>query len=101
MLFLKDLAANNDRQWLKSVYLPIIVVDCITQVHDPDYRAALQDFTTFTEKLSEKITEVDELIPELPVKDVVSTTHTSLSIVLTNEIDLSYLPRYIPVHILL
>ncbi|KAF2830105.1 hypothetical protein CC86DRAFT_367973 [Ophiobolus disseminans] len=57
MLFLKDLAANNDRQWLK--------------LHDPDFRAAFQDFTTFTEKVSEKVVEADELIPELPVKDVI------------------------------
>ena len=69
-------------------------------MHDPDYRAALQDFTTFTEKVSEKIIEVDELIPELPVKDVVSTTHASPIMVLTDEIDLSYLPRYAPTHIL-
>jgi hypothetical protein len=41
-------------------------------VHDPDYRAALQDFNTFIEKLSEKVVEADETIPELPVKDVVS-----------------------------
>jgi len=41
-------------------------------VHDPDYRAAMQDFNTFTEKLSEKVVEADETIPELPVKDVVS-----------------------------
>jgi hypothetical protein len=54
-------------------------------VHDPDYRAALQDFTTFTGKLSEKVIEVDELIPELPVKDVVSTTHTDASTVLTSD----------------
>jgi hypothetical protein len=40
-------------------------------VHDPDFRAAFQDFTTFTEKVSEKVVEADELIPELPVKDVV------------------------------
>ncbi|KAJ4369134.1 hypothetical protein N0V83_006218 [Neocucurbitaria cava] len=58
MLFLKDLAANNERQWLK--------------MHDPDYRASLQDFTTFTEKVSEKVIDADETIPELPVKDVVS-----------------------------
>ncbi|RMZ74345.1 glycoside hydrolase family 92 [Pyrenophora seminiperda CCB06] len=57
MLFLKDLAANNDRQWLK--------------LHDPDFRASFQDFTTFTEKVSEKIIEADGTIPELPVKDVV------------------------------
>ncbi|KAF2116580.1 hypothetical protein BDV96DRAFT_491180 [Lophiotrema nucula] len=60
MLFLADLATNNDRQWLK--------------MHDPDYRISLQDFTTFLEKLSEKIVEVDETIPELPVKDI---THFS------------------------
>jgi hypothetical protein len=47
-------------------------------VHDPDYRAALQDFQTFTEKLSEKVVEVDELIPELPVKDVVSPNESLL-----------------------
>jgi len=41
-------------------------------VHDPDFRASFQDFTTFTEKVSEKIIEADETIPELPVKDVVS-----------------------------
>ncbi|KAF1851766.1 uncharacterized protein K460DRAFT_362513 [Cucurbitaria berberidis CBS 394.84] len=57
MLFLKDLATNNERQWLK--------------LHDPDYRVALQDFTTFTEKVSEKVIEADETIPELPVKDVI------------------------------
>jgi hypothetical protein len=47
-------------------------------VHDPDYRAALQDFITFTEKVSEKVVEADELIPELPVKDVVSNNASSL-----------------------
>ncbi|ORY12291.1 hypothetical protein BCR34DRAFT_563868 [Clohesyomyces aquaticus] len=57
MLFLKDLAANNDRQWLK--------------MHDLDYRAALQDFTTFLEKLTEKVIEADETVPELPVKDII------------------------------
>jgi hypothetical protein len=40
-------------------------------VHDPDYRAALDDFTKFLEVLSEKVTEADETIPELPVKDIV------------------------------
>jgi hypothetical protein len=47
----------------------------IVTAHDPDYRAALQDFTTFLEKLSEKVTEMDETIPELPVKDIVRTPH--------------------------
>ncbi|KAF2810002.1 uncharacterized protein BDZ99DRAFT_462616 [Mytilinidion resinicola] len=57
MLFLRDLAANNDRAWLK--------------MHDPDYRASLQDFTTFLESLTQKVIEVDETIPELPVKDII------------------------------
>ncbi|RYO20213.1 hypothetical protein AA0121_g3688 [Alternaria tenuissima] len=57
MLFLKDLAANNDRQWLK--------------LHDPDFRVSFQDFITFAEKVSDKIIEADETIPELPVKDVI------------------------------
>lgn len=45
-------------------------------VHDPDFRVAFQDFTTFAGKVSEKIIEADETIPELPVKDVVSTHPT-------------------------
>ncbi|KAF1997957.1 hypothetical protein P154DRAFT_524496 [Amniculicola lignicola CBS 123094] len=57
MLFLKELAGNNDRQWLK--------------MHDPDYRQSLQDFTTFLEKLTEKVVEIDDTIPELPVKDII------------------------------
>ncbi|KAJ8105936.1 hypothetical protein OPT61_g9873 [Boeremia exigua] len=57
MLFLKEIKENNDRQWLK--------------LHDPDYRVALQDFNDFVGKLSEKIVEIDETIPELPVKDIV------------------------------
>ncbi|OCL15453.1 hypothetical protein AOQ84DRAFT_124095 [Glonium stellatum] len=57
MLFLKDLAANNDREWLK--------------MHDPDYRAALKDFTSFVECLTQRMVEVDETIPELPVKDII------------------------------
>jgi hypothetical protein len=47
-------------------------------VHDPDFRTSFQDFTTFTEKVSEKIIEADETIPELPVKDVVSVDDWSL-----------------------
>jgi hypothetical protein len=51
-------------------------------VHDPDYRAALQDFNTFMEKLSEKVVEADETIPELPVKDVVSCNTHFLAVTL-------------------
>ncbi|KAJ5263246.1 Conserved hypothetical protein CHP02453 [Penicillium angulare] len=56
-LFLLDLKENNDRQWLKA--------------HDPDFRAAKKDFETFVETLSEKISEADGTIPELPTKDLI------------------------------
>ena len=55
-LFLKDLRANNDREWLK--------------MHDPDYRQSKKDWDTFVESLTEKIIEKDETIPELPPKDL-------------------------------
>ena len=57
MEFLKDLKKNNDRQWLK--------------MHDPDYRQSWKDWESFVETLSEKISEVDETVPELPPKDLV------------------------------
>jgi len=53
MLFLQDLAKNNDREWLK--------------MHDPDFRQSLKDSNDFFEKLQEKIIEIDETIPELPI----------------------------------
>jgi hypothetical protein len=70
MLFLKDLAANNDRQWLK--------------LHDPDFRVSFQDFITFAEKVSDKIIEADETIPELPVKDVVGVDDLAIVRDITN-----------------
>ncbi|KAJ5612156.1 Conserved hypothetical protein CHP02453 [Penicillium lagena] len=56
-LFLLDLAANNERPWLKA--------------HDADFRAAKKDWETFVESLTPKISEKDATIPELPVKDLV------------------------------
>ena len=56
MLFLKDLRANNDREWLK--------------MHDADYRQSKKDFDAFVESLTEKIIEKDDTIPELPPKDL-------------------------------
>jgi hypothetical protein len=53
------------------------VTDEVT-VHDPDYRAAHNDFVTFLEALSEKVIEADETIPELPVKDIVGAIISSL-----------------------
>ena len=40
--------------------------------HDPDYRTSLKDFDSFLQALTEKIIELDETVPELPVKDIVS-----------------------------
>lgn len=55
-LFLKDLRANNDREWLK--------------MHDPDYRQSKKDWDSFVESLTEKIIGKDDTIPELPAKDL-------------------------------
>ncbi|KAI0477294.1 hypothetical protein GGR56DRAFT_636649 [Xylariaceae sp. FL0804] len=57
LLFLGDLKENNERAWLKS--------------HDPEFRRALKDWESFVETLTAKIIEVDETVPELPLKDVV------------------------------
>ncbi|KIX10240.1 uncharacterized protein Z518_01321 [Rhinocladiella mackenziei CBS 650.93] len=57
MAFLKDLNENNDREWLK--------------MHDPDYRQSWKDWESFVETLTERISELDETIPELPPKDLV------------------------------
>ncbi|KAL4883854.1 hypothetical protein BJY04DRAFT_183368 [Aspergillus karnatakaensis] len=64
MLFLKDLAKNNDRQWLKA--------------HDADYRTSKKDWDSFVQTLTEKITEQDETIPELPAKDLVFRIHRDI-----------------------
>ena len=40
-------------------------------VHDPDYRTSWKDWESFVEILTEKISEIDETIPELPPKDLV------------------------------
>ncbi|KAG9557641.1 hypothetical protein KCU71_g12762, partial [Aureobasidium melanogenum] len=66
MLFLKDLKANNDREWLK--------------MYDADYRSSLKDWNSFVESLTEELTKVDDTIPELPLKDVVSNVHPMTSI---------------------
>ncbi|KAF7182661.1 hypothetical protein CNMCM7691_002322 [Aspergillus felis] len=64
MLFLQDLAKHNDRQWLKA--------------HDADYRASKKDWETFVESLTEKISELDSTIPELPAKDIVFRIHRDI-----------------------
>ncbi|CZT24595.1 uncharacterized protein RCC_10320 [Ramularia collo-cygni] len=58
LLFLADLKVNNNREWLK--------------LHDAEFRQAEKDWHSFVEKLTERLVEdVDDTIPELPVKDVV------------------------------
>lgn len=57
MLFLADLKRNNDREWLK--------------INDPDFRQSEKDFRSFIEHLTERLVEVDDTVPELPVKDIV------------------------------
>lgn len=39
--------------------------------HDADYRASKKDWDTFVDSLTQKITEKDSTIPELPAKDLV------------------------------
>ncbi|KAI0173549.1 hypothetical protein GGR52DRAFT_391234 [Hypoxylon sp. FL1284] len=56
-LFLGDLKAHNQRNWLKE--------------NDKEYRRSLKDWESFVETLTEKIIEADETIPELPLKDVI------------------------------
>ena len=41
-------------------------------VHDPDYRASLDDWNSFVDVLTQKLIGIDDLIPELPTKDIVS-----------------------------
>lgn len=76
MLFLKEIKANNDRQWLKRELhkscRQFAIMSNLWIVHDPDYRVAVQDFNDFIGKLTERIVDIDETIPELPVKDIVS-----------------------------
>ncbi|KAL4898821.1 hypothetical protein BDV59DRAFT_10569 [Aspergillus ambiguus] len=64
LLFLKDLAKNNERAWLKA--------------HDPDYRASKKDWETFVESFTEKVSEIDSTIPELPAKDLVFRIHRDI-----------------------
>jgi len=41
-------------------------------VHDPDFRQAEKDWFSFVGAITERLVEIDDTVPELPVKDVVS-----------------------------
>ncbi|KAM0331633.1 hypothetical protein ACHAQA_003312 [Verticillium albo-atrum] len=64
LAFLKDLKANNTRPWLKS--------------HDGEYRRALSDFNTFIETLTPLVSEADETVPELPLRDLLFRIHRDM-----------------------
>ncbi|KXT02513.1 hypothetical protein AC578_4192 [Pseudocercospora eumusae] len=44
--------------------------DLLCYLNDPEFRQAEKDFHSFVEAMTEKLTEIDESIPELPVKDI-------------------------------
>ncbi|KAM0286716.1 hypothetical protein ACHAQH_000736 [Verticillium albo-atrum] len=64
LAFLKDLKANNTRPWLKS--------------HDGEYRRALSDFNTFIETFTPVVSEADETVPELPLRDLTFRIHRDM-----------------------
>ncbi|KAK7528462.1 uncharacterized protein IWZ02DRAFT_478331 [Phyllosticta citriasiana] len=107
LLFLRDLANNNDREWMKSEHPHILqwrtglwqsmltarpsvtlppqrTVEHVSRrlsaetLHDPDYRQSLKDFNSFVEHLTEKVIQADDTVPELPIKDVVFRLHRDI-----------------------
>lgn len=40
-------------------------------MNDPDFRQSERDWYSFVDKITEALIEIDETVPELPVKDVV------------------------------
>lgn len=54
--------------------------------HDSAYRAGKSDFEKFVEHINAAMAErVDDTIPELPIKDLVSTTDTCDPFLRTNR----------------
>jgi hypothetical protein len=48
-------------------------------VNDAEFRQAERDWYSFVEKITEKLMDIDDTIPELPVKDVVSIPNIFVS----------------------
>lgn len=42
-------------------------------MHDAEFRQSEKDWHAFVDKVTEKLVEIDDTVPELPVKDVVSS----------------------------
>lgn len=56
LLYLRDLKQNNEREWFWQ--------------NEPEYRRAKKDFDEFIEALSERMIEIDNEIPPLPLNDI-------------------------------
>lgn len=46
--------------------------------HDGEYRRALKDWQSFVEATTLTIIDIDETIPDLPVKDVIFRIHRDI-----------------------
>lgn len=57
-------------------------------MHDPDYRASWKDFETFLDALTQGIVTVDETVPELPLKDIVSLTFAFICSSLVSDLQI-------------
>ena len=62
----------NTVQRCAAESLPLQQTDEVNTVHDPDFRQSEKDWFSFVEKLTERLVEIDDTVPELPVKDIVS-----------------------------
>lgn len=62
-------------------------------MHDPDFRQSWKDWESLVDVLSEKISEIDETVPELPPKDLVLLSWGFGVGVLTLRTGFSDLPR--------
>lgn len=69
-------------------------------MHDAEFRQAEKDWHSFVAKLTERLIEIDDTIPELPVKDVVGQTclllmqmHECLAHHICASADIQDLPR--------
>lgn len=61
-------------------------------MHNVDFRTSEKDFDSFAEALTEKIIEIDETIPELPIKDIVG--HAVFPSLLVLIVDRSGLKKF-------
>lgn len=85
------MARNNDRAWFNGMtpifgvlplshkFLRTWVLKVIATEHGGLYQGAKSDFESFVGSTSKRIMEiVDETIPELPLKDLVSVSYSAL-----------------------